>query len=201
MDVTSNISQAIDALKRGGLLVFPTDTVWGLGLAVEHAASPQAIFEAKQRSAGKPVAWLVGGADALDVYGRAVPDYARNLAHAFWPGALTLVVPASDAVPVAYQSSTGTIALRMPAHTSTLEIVQHAGPLATSSANLSGEVAPARLDEVAPAILEAVACVFDDDSTPSGTASTVIDCTGPTPLVLRQGGVRVTITGVTGPSQ
>lgn len=189
MDVTSNIPQVIGALKTGGLLVFPTDTVWGLGLAVEHAASPQAIFEAKQRRAGKPVAWLVGGADALDVYGRNVPDYARNLAHAFWPGALTLVVPASDAVPVAYQSNEGTIALRMPAHTSTLEIVQHAGPLATSSANLSGKEAPARLDEVAPAILEAAACVFDDDSTPSGIASTVIDCTDPTPIVLRQGGI------------
>lgn len=189
MDVTSSIPQTIVALKTGGLLVFPTDTVWGLGLAVEYSANPQAIFDVKQRSANKPVAWLVSGVDALNVYGRNVPDYARNLAHAFWPGALTLVVPASDAVPAAYQSSTGTIAVRMPAHTSTLEIIQRMGPLATSSANLSGEEAPARLDEVAPAILEAAACVFDDDSTPSGIASTVIDCTGLTLRVLRQGSI------------
>lgn len=189
LEIAQHIKDVVGVLQQGSLAVFPTDTVWGLGLAAEHVSGPQAIYDIKRRSVAKPVAWLVGGVDALDVYGCSVPDYARNLAHAFWPGALTLVVKASDAVPPVFQSAEGSIALRMPAHSPTLEIIQQVGPLATSSANLSGEEAPARLGEISSVILEAVACVFDDGSTPSGIASTVVDCTGPSPVVLRQGAV------------
>ena len=158
-------------------------------MAAAHAKGPQAIFDAKQRAANKPVAWLVGGVDALDVYGASVPDYARNLAHAFWPGALTLIVRASGEVPQAFQASDGSIALRMPKHSSCLEIIHQVGPLAASSANLSGEAAPANMNEVSPELLQSVACVFDDGTVPTGTASTVVDCTGETPRVLRQGSV------------
>ena len=137
MDTTKDIRQLVAALKAGELAIFPTDTVVGLGVAAAYAKGPQAIFDAKQRSAGKPVAWLVGGVDALDVYGQNVPDYARNLAHAFWPGALTLIVKASAEVPEAYQAADGSIALRMPAHSGCLELIRQVGPLAASSANLA----------------------------------------------------------------
>lgn len=189
METTGDIKQFAAALKAGQCAIFPTDTVVGIGVAAAYAQNPQAIFAAKQRPAGKSVAWLVGGVDALDVYGAHVPDYARNLAHAFWPGALTLVVRASAEVPAAFQAPDGSIALRMPAHSSCLEIIRQVGPLAASSANLSGEEAPAKLSEVNPKLMQIVDCVFDDGSMPTGEASTVVDCLGATPVILRQGNV------------
>lgn len=189
MNVTADINQAVDALRAGQLVVFPTDTVWGIGLAAGFASGPQAIYQAKQRAASNPVAWLVGGVDALDVYGADVPDYARNLAHAFWPGALTLVVNAASDVPCAFCSETGTIGLRMPANGTALALVQQVGPIATSSANRSGQPAPVSLSGIDLDLANAAACVLDDGSTLSGTASTVVDCTGRTPCVLRQGDI------------
>ena len=189
MEITADIKQLVAALKAGQCAIFPTDTVVGIGVAPRFAKSPQAIYAAKQRAAGKPVAWLVGGVDALDVYGAKVPDYARNLAHAFWPGALTLVVRASAEVPAAFQAPDGSIALRMPAHSSCLEVIRQVGPLAASSANLSGEAAPANVGEVNAELVQSVDCVFDDGSVPTGEPSTVVDCTGATPVILRQGSV------------
>ncbi len=189
MDTTEDIKHLTAALKAGQCAIFPTDTVFGIGVAAAYAPSLQAIFNAKQRTADKPVAWLVGGVDALDVYGAHVPDYARNMAHAFWPGALTLVVHASAEVPAAFRAADGSIALRMPAHTSCLEVIRQVGPLAASSANLSGEEAPAKLSEVNPKLMQIVDCAYNDGSTPTGEASTVVDCLGATPVILRQGSV------------
>ncbi|MBQ9021589.1 MAG: threonylcarbamoyl-AMP synthase [Eggerthellaceae bacterium] len=191
MGTTSDIKQLLAALKAGQCAIFPTDTVVGLGVAPAYAQSPQAIFAAKQRDAGKPVAWLVGGVDALDVYGTQVPDYARNMAHAFWPGALTLVVHASDEVPASFQAPDGSIALRMPAHTRCLEIIHQVGPLATSSANRSGEAAPARVADVDDKLMLSVGCVFDDGTSAAGQPSTIVDCRQATPIILRQGSVVV----------
>ena len=123
--------------------MFPTDTVYGLGVAVEAARSPQALFDIKRRDRGKPVAWLVGDASDLERYGREVPDAACALARAHWPGPLTLVVKASQAVPPAFRSAEGTIGLRMPDSETALALVRAAGgPVATTSANLSGGPAP-----------------------------------------------------------
>ncbi len=108
------LEEATRALAVGNAVIFPTDTVFGLGVSVSAAPGPQLLYDLKHRDAGKPVAWLVEGPEALDVYGRGVPAYARRLAETFWPGGLTLVVRASDAVPAAFQSPAGTIGLRMP---------------------------------------------------------------------------------------
>ena len=137
------------------------------------------------------MAWLVGGVDALDVYGAQVPDYARNLAHAFWPGALTLIVKASSEVPQAFQASDGSIALRMPKHSSCLDLIRYVGPVAASSANLSGEEAPKSIEALNPVLVQADLVVFDDGTTPSGMPSTIVDCTGPTPVLVRQGSVKL----------
>ena len=103
--------------------------------------------------------------------------------------ALTLVVRASAEVPAAFQAPDGSIALRMPAHSSCLEVIRQVGPLAASSANLSGEAAPANVGEVNAELVQSVDCVFDDGSVPTGEPSTVVDCTGATPVILRQGSV------------
>ena len=212
------LKEATRALAAGNAVVFPTDTVFGLGVSVGAAAGPQLLYDLKHRDAGKPVAWLVEGPEALDVYGRDVPAYARRLAETFWPGGLTLVVRASDAVPPAFQSPAGTIGLRMPASEAALGLIRAAGcPLAVTSANLSGAADTARAEDLDRALVARTAGLYLPggvaaagiasgcaEATPSasarfaaadrlvpppasGTASTVLDCTGEAPRVLRAG--------------
>ena len=212
------LEEATRALAVGSAVVFPTDTVFGLGVSVSAAPGPQLLYDLKHRDAGKPVAWLVEGPEALDVYGRDVPAYARRLAETFWPGGLTLVVRASDAVPAAFQSPAGTIGLRMPASEAALGLIRAAGcPLAVTSANLSGAADTARAEDLDRALVARTAGLYLPggvaaagiasgcaEATPSasarfaaadrlvpppasGTASTVLDCTGEAPRVLRAG--------------
>ncbi len=186
---TDSFINAIDALKHSKPVVFPTDTVYGLGVAVKYSASPRAIYNIKERDAGKPIAWLVEGPEALDVYGVDVPEKARQQAELHWPGALTIIVKASDKVPPAFRAIDGTIGLRMPASDTAMRLIRVVGPIAASSANLSEGQSPCAADELDPALLEQVAAVITDDQPGSGVASTVLDCTGEKPVVIRQGDV------------
>ncbi len=186
------IDQAASALKRGEAVVFPTDTVYGLGVAVNAASGPDVLYDLKERDRGKPIAWLVSGCDDLDRFGSDVPACAYELARAFWPGPLTLIIHASENVPEAYRSRAGTIGLRMPNNQTALELVRLAGsPLATTSANLSGREASRSFDAIDPALLQRVETVVPDDTDDdkSGVASTVIDCTSGALQVVRQGAV------------
>lgn len=226
------MEEAVCALREGRPVAFPTDTVYGVGVAVEYAAGPQELFCLKRRDEGKPVAWLVGSPDDLLTYGEDVSAYAIRAARAFWPGALTLIVRAGECVPAAFRSSEGTIGLRMPAGAAALELIRKVGcPLATTSANFSGEPATGVFDELDPAFAQAVGVVVresaaseggecgegepaphrEGESAPaaaernmrcegndavsamrrggSGMASTVLDCTGPEPVMLREGDV------------
>ena len=186
------LKHAAAAARRGEPLVFATDTVPGLGVAVDFAPDPQVLYRIKGRPSDKPIAWLVGGVDDLLKYGENVPDYALDLAKCFWPGALTLVVRASAAVPAAYASAADTIALRMPDSKLALALIRAIGcPFATTSANVSGEASPARAEDVDERIASQVSWVLTDGSEPSGVASTVVDCTGETPRMLRQGDIHL----------
>lgn len=180
---------ATEVLKAGKPIVFPTDTVYGLGVAVKFADSPQAIYDIKQRDAGKPIAWLVEGPEALDKYGADVPEKAYSLAERHWPGALTIVVKASDAVPPAYRSADGTIGLRMPDNETAQRLIRVVGPIAASSANISGGAAPRTSKELDPKLLAQIAIVIEDDLQATGVASTVVDCTKDSAVTVRQGEV------------
>ena len=193
MTTIDDISRAAAALTAGGAVVFPTDTVYGLGVAVGPCQTPEELFRIKRRPSDKPVAWLVESPNDLLTYGKEVPAAALELARAHWPGALTLVVRASERVPRAFQSEEGTIGLRMPAGKTALELIRAAGvPLATTSANISGCPAPSCDCELDPALLADAAVVLRGEDCPGGQASTVVDCTGPLLRVLRQGSIRVT---------
>ena len=185
------VIEAIDALKEGKAVVFPTDTVYGVGVAVRHSSSPQPVSDAKKREEGKPVAWLVDSVDALDEYGEGVSDAARELAEQYWPGALTIVVKASDAVPEAYRGEDGTIGLRMPDSETASRLMRVVGPLAVSSANMAGAEAPCRFADIDESLLDSVAASVCDDASPSGIASTVVDCSGDGVIVIRQGDIVV----------
>lgn len=122
-------AEAVAALRAGKPVIFPTDTVFGLGVAVNHASSPAELYQLKQRTDDKPIAWLVGGIDDLARYGKNVSAQALELACAHWPGALTLIVEASDEVPPAYRSAAGTIALRVPNDPTARALIEQVGRL------------------------------------------------------------------------
>lgn len=186
----STFAETVAALLAGQPAIFPTDTVYGLGVCPACAESPQVLFDLKRRPGGKPVAWLVGKTDDLQRFGCEVPDYAVTLAREFWPGALTLVVRATDAVPAAFASPEGTIGLRMPDSKTVCALVEELGfPLAATSANISGHPAPYALEEVSPELLEQVPAALDDVLSKSGVASTVVDCTADEPRILREGSI------------
>lgn len=155
--------RVVAALRRGESAVFPTDTVCGVGVSVDAADGPDELFRLKRRPAGKPVAWLVADPADLDRFGSDVPALAHAAARAFWPGGLTLIVNASEAVPPAFRSTAGTVGLRMPANPLTLALIRAVGaPLATTSANFSGDPAPASLSAAAPAFIAQLAAVLDE---------------------------------------
>lgn len=193
-----SLKSAIDTLKSGKPLIFPTDTLWGLGVAIEFCPCPDILFELKGRSHSKPIAWLISNVSELYKYGKDIPPYAQLLAETFWPGALTLIVNASDKVPVKYRSNNGTIGLRMPATCPATELMNgmKGCPLATTSANISGEPGISSrcketagpLDKFGVAIYNPYPsrkATFEDTNTTE--ASTVVDCTNTHPRILREG--------------
>lgn len=193
MSTNVTLRDAAGALKRGKAVVFPTDTVYGLGVSVEAAAGPDVLYQVKERDRGKPIAWLVGAPADLDRYGTDVPELARALAARYWPGPLTLIVCASDAVPEAFRSQAGTIGLRMPDNATALALIGDVGcPLATTSANLSGHASPCSFAAIDPVLAARVSIVLPDaagDDDKSGIASTVLDCTAASPRIVREGAV------------
>ena len=192
--ITTSLDEAADVLRRGEPAIFPTETVYGLGVAVFAADSPDILFELKHRDRAKPIAWLVGQVDDLDRFGRAVPEFARVLARTFWPGPLTLVVKASELVPEAFRSEEDTIGLRMPNNQTALALIQAVGsPLATTSANISGAKSPCSCDAVNPRLADKVSLILADssDDDKSGVSSSVVDCTHDHPIMMREGGISI----------
>lgn len=185
-------------LKAGGLALLPTETVYGVGVAVaayQDCADVPAlesgygrIFTLKQRDLAQTVPWLVGGPEALDVYGRDVDPGTCALAEAFWPGALTLVVKAAPCVPAFMQAADGTVALRASASPVIQSLIKVCGsPLAVTSANTHGAPAPAAFSDVEARILEGVDVAVDAGATPCRDASTIVSIVDGVPCIIRQG--------------
>ncbi len=190
------VDRACDVLVGEGVLVMPTDSVYGIG-CLASPANPALwrVFDIKHRDRTQTLPWLVADEEDLVRYGRDVPASARRLAAAFWPGALTLVVTASDAVPPEYMlpgtdGEPATIALRMPDSNLVREIARGCGmPLAVTSANTHGLAAATSGANVESQIVEAVDLVLDAGPAPVGVASTIVDCAHGTPRVLREGAI------------
>lgn len=183
--------EVVRALRAGEAAVFPTDTVYGIGVAVRHAESPEAIYVVKHRDADKAIPWLVGARSDLDAFGRDIPSYARALADAYWPGPLTLIVRASDAAPKTFCAENGTVALRMPDDEAALFFARAVdSPIATSSANLQGHTPPRSFGEIDARVLDCVAAAAGDDGLRSGVSSTIVDCTGSTFRIVRVGEIK-----------
>lgn len=190
-DVVERVARA---LREGGVAVLPTDSVYGICCAAAPGNPGHAcIFDIKHRDRSQTLPWFIADASELAVYGRDVPAWALRLAEAHWPGALTLVVRASDAVPVEYaqQAPDGpTIALRVPDSALCRAVVRALGrPLAQTSANTHGAPSATTGHGIEPAIVEAADLVLDGGAAPVGVASTIVDATGVEPRVLREGAI------------
>lgn len=187
--LTEAVHEAASVLTKGGVAVFPTDTVYGIAQSVlPNPAGPRRVFEIKRRDPAKTIAWLVGSGEDLERYGVSVPPYALRLVEEFWPGGLTVVVKASPEVPPAFRATDGTIALRMPDAPFALALSRAAGsPLATTSANTSGLRAPSSFAEVEQRIIEEADIAVNGGQTIMGEASTVVICTEDHPHIIREG--------------
>jgi tRNA threonylcarbamoyl adenosine modification protein (Sua5/YciO/YrdC/YwlC family) len=186
------INLAATVLRDGGIVLFPTETVYGIGASADSCFGAHEIFDVKVRPLDKPLPWLVEDEVALDTYGVDVPEYAHNLAAKYWPGPLTLVVAASDRVPEDFRAADGTVALRAPDHEVVIELIQTSGgPLIATSANTHGQSAPADFVEIEERIIQASDVALDGGETEHRKPSTVVACTGREPVVLREGALSI----------
>ena len=167
-------------------MAFPTDTVYGLGAMLFDFQAVEQLYLVKGRDAAKAIAVLLGSEADLSHVTRELGDVAARLAHRFWPGPLTLVVPAHPALP-ANLSPLPTVGVRMPDHPVALALLRLTGPLAVTSANLSGQPSTRTADEVSAQLGGLIPLILDGGQTPGGLPSTVVDCTGTELVILRQG--------------
>ena len=179
-----------EALRQGKLVGLPTETVYGIAANAMNADAARSTFELKGRPADNPLIVHVASMDQVLLVARSIPDYATRLAEAFWPGPLTLVLPKLPNVPDEVTAGLQTVAVRLPYHPTARAIIEAAGvPLSAPSANLFMGLSPTQADHIAPAILAGLACVIDGGPCQVGLESTVVDCTGDRPVVLRPGGI------------
>jgi L-threonylcarbamoyladenylate synthase len=200
-DAARPIPEAVRILRAGGLVAFPTETVYGLGADATSAAAVARIFAAKGRPPTNPLIVHVADAVVARQYAGAWPPAASRLAERFWPGPLTLVLPKSPQIVPAASAGLGTVGLRVPDHPLALEMLRaFGGPVAAPSANKSNHVSPTTADHVRQELSDAVDLVLDGGPCSVGIESTVVDLTGPRPAILRPGGVsRGEVEAVVGP--
>jgi L-threonylcarbamoyladenylate synthase len=186
---SAGLASAAVAIQRGRLVVFPTDTVYGVGADAFDPVAVRRLLDAKGRGREMPPPVLVSAPTTLDALAVGVPSYARALVDTLWPGPLTLVCHEQPSLQWDLGDTRGTVAVRMPDHAVALELLARTGPLAVSSANKSG--LPAAIDaDAADAMLgSSVAVILDDGPTPGPEPSTIVDVTGQEGRVLRIGAV------------
>ena len=180
------LRSALFILHQGGLVAFPTDTVYGLGALAFNGAAVEALYTAKKRPGDKAIPVLLGSAEDLPKVASSIPVMALTLAARFWPGPLTLVIPKHPDLPKAVSDS-ATVGVRVPGYAAARVILQAAGPMAVTSANLSGEPSPTTPEEVLRQLGGCIPLILDGGRTHGGIPSTVVDCLGGEPRILREG--------------
>lgn len=175
------IGEAVRVLRRGGLVIFPTDTVYGLGASIRFPETIRKIYRIKKRSGRKPLVFLIGFKKDVGKFTNKLSNEEKRLVRDFWPGALTFVFPSKKY---------NTIALRMPDHRIALELIRGAGPLAVTSANLSGKKENVTLKTVESRLLKETDLCIDGGKAPRRSVSTVVDVTKHPFQVIREGCIK-----------
>lgn len=182
------IPRALEVLQRGGMVAFPTDTVYGVGVLAFDATAVESIYAAKDRPVEKAIPILIGRPEDLDKVTADISPIAAKLAARFWPGPLTLVVPKHPDLPEVV-SPTSTVGVRVPDHPVARALLRAAGPMAVTSANISGEASPKTAEAVSRQLNGRIPLILDGGETPGGVPSTVVNCLGTEPVILREGPV------------
>ncbi|MBY0442844.1 MAG: threonylcarbamoyl-AMP synthase [Mycobacteriaceae bacterium] len=186
---SQGIASAVGVLKSGRLVVLPTDTVYGIGADAFDNAAVAALLSAKGRGRDMPVGVLVGSWQTIEGLVFTVPAGARELIRAFWPGALSLVVRQAPSLPWDLGDARGTVMLRMPLHPVAIELLREVGPMAVSSANVSGQPAATDVGQARSQLGDRVDVYLDGGPSAQQAASTIVDLTGSAPRILRSGPV------------
>ncbi|WP_424217385.1 L-threonylcarbamoyladenylate synthase (plasmid) [Streptomyces sp. BI20] len=183
----TGLAEAVSAVRRGELVVLPTDTVYGLGADAFDPKAVAGLLAAKGRGRHKPSPVLVDSPDALRDLVGDLSGEARALVDAFWPGGLTLVLRHRPSLGWDLGETGGTVAVRMPDHPLALELLAVTGPLAVSSANLTDRPSPQDCDAALGMLGDSVAVYLDGGRTPGGVSSSIVDLSGPEPVLVREG--------------
>jgi len=179
-------SHALNILRTGGLVAFPTDTVYGLGCLAFDGKAVESIYIAKDRLAEKAIPILVGEIMDTEKIVNEFPPIARILALRFWPGPLTCILPKKPTLPEAV-SATSTIGVRIPDQVAARVLLRAAGPMAVTSANISGQPSPSTAEDVFEQLNGRIPLIIDNGRTPGGIPSTVIDCLSDEIKIIREG--------------
>ena len=181
--------RAVEVLRRGGLVAFPTDTVYGVGAPAFDEESVKKLYTIKGRSTDKAIAVLLADPEDVRRVTAGLTPLSRRLAEAFWPGPLTLILAKHPRLPEAV-SNLPTVGVRVPNHPVIHAILSQVGPLAATSANRSGEKDPVSAQDVLARLKDRFDLLLDGGATPGGMPSTVVDCTGEQPRILRPGPIK-----------
>lgn len=182
---------AVDAIEAGDLVVLPTDTVYGIAADAFKADAVQRLLDAKGRGRDMPPPVLISVVESLEALATDVPEAGRKLCEAFWPGPLTVICHAQGSLMWDLGDTQGTVALRVPDHENTRELLSRTGPLAVSSANLSGQPAALDVYDAEAQLLDTVAVYLDGGPVTGGQPSTIVDLTGDVPHVVRIGALSI----------
>jgi L-threonylcarbamoyladenylate synthase len=190
-DLAAALTAAVDAIEAGDLVVLPTDTVYGIAADAFKADAVQRLLDAKGRGRDMPPPVLITAVETLDALATSVPESGRRLCEEFWPGALTVICYAQTSLMWDLGETRGTVALRVPDHENTRELLARTGPLAVSSANLSGKPAATDVYEAERQLTDSVSVYLDGGTVTGGEPSTIVDLTGDLPQVVREGAISV----------
>ncbi|GIM45729.1 threonylcarbamoyl-AMP synthase [Collibacillus ludicampi] len=185
-----SIAYAGTLIRNGEVVAFPTETVYGLGADATNPAAVDKIFQAKGRPSDNPLIVHIASERDLERLVKEIPDTARKLMDAFWPGPLTLIFPKKDGIPDQVTAGLDTVGIRMPNHPVARMLIESSGvPLAAPSANRSGRPSPTTAEHVLEDLDHLIAAVIDGGPAGVGVESTVVDITSPVPMILRPGGI------------
>ncbi|KAF0968667.1 MULTISPECIES: L-threonylcarbamoyladenylate synthase [Gordonia] len=186
---SAGIRAAVGAAKAGRLVVVPTDTLYGVGCDAFDSDAVGSLLAAKNRGRDMPVPVLVGSWHSIDGLVLSVPQAARDLIEAFWPGGLSLVVRQAPSLAWDLGDTDGTVMLRMPLHPVAIELLREVGPMAVSSANVSGRPPATTVDEAREQLGDEISVYLDGGPAPVAQASTIVDVSGAQPRILREGAI------------
>jgi len=182
----ASMQAALKILQNGGLVAFPTDTVYGVGALAFDGKAVESIYKAKDRPIEKAIPVLIADAADMEKVGTNIPAIAHQLAARFFPGPLTVIIPKQPTLPESV-SAIDTVGVRVPDHETARALLRAAGPMAVTSANISGQPSPSTAQEVFEQLGGRIDLIIDGGTTPGGVPSTLVDCTGDEMKILREG--------------